>query len=137
MAEYELPAGSNNIGEVSLAPSNTQGLAYQSSIAAAATSATITPATNALLQDLEIGITGDAAQTTAGEVSITVALNGVTLLVKRVYVPAAALGTGLLFEFKTDFSHANFSAGSAGTLTVTLGNALTAGTVSINALFAA
>lgn len=132
-----IPAGTNNIGQVSLAPSATQGLAYQASIAAGATSATITPASGAALQALEIGITGDAAQSTAGEVAVTVALNGVTLLVKRVYVPAAALGTGLLFEFRSDFSHANYSAGESGTLTVQLGNALTAGTVSINALFAA
>lgn len=123
MAQYPSPA----------AP----GLAYQASIAAAATVATITPAANSKLQELAISLTGDAAQATAGEVSITVALNGVTLAVKRVYVPLTALGTGVLYESVTDFSHGNYSAGSAGTLTVTLGNALSAGTVSVNALFAA
>ena len=113
------------------------GLAYQGSIAPAATSATITPAANATLQKLDISITGDAAQTTAGEVSLTVALDGVTIAVKHVYVPAAALGTGVIYESMMDYSGSQFSAGASATLTVTLGNALTAGTVSINALFAA
>ena len=137
MADYPLPAGGNIIGEVSVAPSSIAGLAYQGSIAAAATVATITPAANSTLQQMAISLTGDAAQATAGEVTITVALNGATIAVKRVFVPLTALGTGVLYESTTDFSYAAYSAGASGTLTVTLGNALTAGTVSINALFAA
>lgn len=137
MADYPLPAGSNIIGEVEIAPTSVAGLAYQASIAAAATVATITPAANSAIESLMIGITGDAAQTTAGEVSVTIALDGVTLMVKRVYVPSAALGTGELVDWDMDFSKANYNTGASGTLTVTLGNALTAGTVSVNALFAA
>ena len=132
-----LPAGTNLIGQVAIAPSTAAGLAYQFSIAAAATSGSVTPAANSTLEALTMGITGDAAQTTAGEVSVTVALNGVTIMVKKVFVPSAALGTGELVDWNMDFSKANFSAGASGTLTVTLGNALTAGTVYVNALFAA
>ena len=132
-----LNAGTNLIGQVEIAPSATAGLAYQFSIAAAATSGSVTPAANSALESLMIGITGDAAQTTAGEVSVTVALNGATLMVKRVYVPAVAIGTGELVDWNMDFSKANFSTGASGALTVTLSNALTAGTVYVNALFAA
>ena len=132
-----IPAGTNIIGQVAIAPSTAAGLAYQFSIAAAATSSSVTPAANSTLEALTIGITGDAAQTTAGEVSVTVALNGVTIMVKKVFVPSAALGTGELVDWNMDFSKANFSAGASGDLTVTLSNALTAGTVYVNALFAA
>ena len=132
-----LPAGTNLIGQVAIAPSTAAGLAYQFSIAAAATSGSVTPAANSTLEALTMGITGDAAQTTAGEVSVTVALNGVTIMVKKVFVPSAALGTGELVDWNMDFSKANFSTGASGALTVTLSNALTAGTVYINALFAA
>ena len=132
-----IPAGTNLIGQVEIAPSTAAGLAYQLSIAAAATSGSVTPAANSTLQALMMGITGDAAQTTAGEVSVTVALNGVTVMVKKVFVPSAALGTGELVDWNTDFSKANFSTGASGALTVTLSNALTAGTVYVNALFAA
>ena len=132
-----IPAGTNIIGQVAIAPSTAAGLAYQFSIAAAATSGSVTPAANSTLEALTIGITGDAAQTTAGEVSVTVALNGVTIMVKKVFVPSAALGTGELVDWNMDFSKANFSTGASGDLTVTLSNALTAGTVYVNALFAA
>ena len=132
-----IPAGSNLIGQVEIAPSAAAGLAYQFDIIATVTSGSVTPAANSLLQRLSIGITGDAAQTTAGEVSCTISLNGVTLEVRRVYVPATSLGTGTLVDWEIDFSNATYSTGSSGTLTVTLSNALTAGTVSVNALFAA
>ncbi len=132
-----IPAGTNIIGQVEIAPSTAAGLAYQLSIAAAATSGSVTPAANSTLQALMMGITGDAAQTTAGEVSVTVALNGVTVMVKKVFVPSSALGTGELVDWNMDFSKANFSTGASGALTVTLSNALTAGTVYVNALFAA
>ena len=131
-----IAAGTNMIGQVEVAPSATPGLPYQASIAAGSTVATISPAANSLLQRLNISITGDAAQATAGEVIVTVALNGGTVDRRRVYVPLTALGTGILASWDMNFSDAEFSAGPSGTLTVTLGNALTAGTVSINALFA-
>jgi hypothetical protein len=94
-----------------------------------------TPAANSNLHMLHIEIPGNAIQATAGQDAITVALNGVTIAVLDPYVPAVSLGTGILYQTTINFSTVAFGTGSAGTLTVSLTNALTGGQVNVNAYF--
>ncbi len=105
--------------------------------ATAAGSTTIgTPPVSSNLRDLIIDVSENVTQTTAGEDTIVVALNGVTVYSTSVYVPAGALtSSGILSHIDIGFSGTAFNTGSAGTLTVTLGTALATGNVQINAYF--
>ncbi len=105
--------------------------------ATAAGSTTIgTPPANSNLRKLVISTTENAAQATAGEDLLTIALNGVTVFSESVYIPATALATsGKLYSRDLPFDTIAFNTGTAGTLTATLATALTSGSVSINAYF--
>lgn len=95
-----------------------------------------TPPANSNLRKLLLSVTENATQATAGEDVLTIALNGVTVFEEPVYIPATALSSnGQLYQRDIDFSNLAFNAGAAGTLTATLGTALTAGSVNINAYF--
>lgn len=95
-----------------------------------------TPPANSNLRELVVDVADDSTQTTAGEDTVVVALNGVTVYSTSVYVPATALDTaGVLFHARIPLSNIAFNTGSAGTLTVTLGAALATGAVTINGYF--
>ncbi len=95
-----------------------------------------TPPASSNLRDLVIDVSENATQTTAGEDTLVVALNGVTVYSTSVYVPAAPLtSSGILSHIDIGFDGTAFNTGSAGTLTVTLGTALATGNVQVNAYF--
>lgn len=95
-----------------------------------------TPPANSNLRKLLLSVTENATQTTAGEDVLTIALDGVNVFEEPIYIPAAALSSnGQLYQRDIDFSNLAFNVGAAGTLTATLGTALTAGSVNINAYF--
>lgn len=94
-----------------------------------------TPPANGNLRLIHVEIPGNAIQAVAGDDLITIALNGVTVAILDPYIPAASVGTGTLYAASYNFNAIGFNTGSAGTLTVTLTTALTAGAVNINAYF--
>lgn len=95
-----------------------------------------TPPANSNLRKLLLSVTENAAQATAGEDLLTMALNGVTVFAEPVYIPATALATnGQLYQRDIDLSNVSFNAGATGTLTATLATALTSGSVNVNAYF--
>jgi hypothetical protein len=147
-----LPAGSNNIGSVDVASlpalvagTNTignvgivsQAATLVSAAASASGSTTLgTPPANSNLRKLLLSVSENAAQATAGENQITVELNGAAVFSEAVYIPATAMtNNGVLYQRDIDFSMVAFNTGSSGTLTISLGSALTSGSVYVNAYF--
>lgn len=109
--------------------------ASQSSISGASTSATITPVASTNLKMLQLGLSGDASLAAAGEETISVSLNGNVIYADVLSLPAAAGSNPSAFNQVLDFSHTGLSAGTTGTLVVTIGTALATGKLSINAYF--
>jgi hypothetical protein len=128
------PVSSGNALPVNTTPSAMTAL---SGTATASGSTTIgTPPANSNLRKLVLSIPGNASQTTAGNNSITIALNGVTIFSESPYIPASALSdSGDLYYRELDFSAIAANTGASGTLTATLANALTAGALQVNAYF--
>jgi hypothetical protein len=112
------------------------GTAYQAAITGTATSATITPtSTTGILHRLVCTLSGDAAFATAGSQTITCTLNGITIYRQSFYLGAVALaGQCLIPLINEQFNAYQLGAGT-GNLVVTLGAALSAGTLSINAVY--
>ncbi len=103
--------------------------------ATASGATTIGTAPSANLRKLSLSIPGNAAQATAGDLSISISVNGVTVFSESVYVPATALdNAGLLYHRDLDFGSIVF-AGGGGALVATLGAALSAGSLAVNAWF--
>ena len=95
-----------------------------------------TPPANSNLRKLVLAVTENATLAAAGENTISVLLDGVTVFTDQVYIPATALATnGVLYTRDLDFSDIAFGSGSAGTLTVNLGTALATGSLVVNGYF--
>ena len=111
--------------------------AYQSIgvITGATLSTTITPAANTYLRRLIATFTGNAAMAVAGLNTLTATLNGVIVYEENVYLPVASANViGAAYRVDLDMSKLGLAAG-AGDLVVTLGTALSAGELDINAYF--
>lgn len=143
-----LNAGTNVIGTANVQNVSGTTLAATASVkpatatlvsgsAAASGSTTIgTPTANSNLRKLVLSVTENATQATAGENTVTIALNGVTLFTESVYIPEVSLANnGVLYKRDMDFANIAFNTGSAGKLTATLETALETGTININAYF--
>lgn len=109
--------------------------ALQGTIAAGATSVTLTPVASTNLRKLRISMTANATLAAAAVDEVTVTLNGVQIFKRGVYIPAAA-GASDVVDISESFDEVAFNAGSAGTLVVTLGTALATGQLDVNAVFA-
>jgi hypothetical protein len=98
---------------------------------------TITPPANTYLRKLIMRMAGNTTAATAENLSIVVALNGIEVFTDFCYIPTIApVLPGSLYEVDIDFDPVAPAVGAAGTLTVTLGELLTAGGLSVNAYFA-
>ncbi len=130
--------GNSNVSSVGLCVSSTKSpAALIYGIANAAGSTTIgTPAANSALRQCHLSVSEDATMTAAGINTITLALNGVTFYVARVWVPATALATnGELWAKTLEFENFLFLTGASGTLTANLSTALATGDLNVNAYF--
>ncbi len=129
-----LTSGTADIGNVGVTPS---AATLVSGTATASGSTTIgTPPSGSNLRKMALTVTENATQATAGENTITVSLNGVPVYTDQIYIPATALAAaGALYMQMLDFDTIAFRVGSAGTLAVNLGTALTAGALVVNAYF--
>lgn len=110
---------------------------HQLAITGAATTVNVVPTlANQNLRKLYIFLTGDAAMAAAGENTLTVTLNAVTIFSRKFYLPNAAPATPMagvtLCELDGDLI--GFPA-AAGNITVTLATALSVGQLDINAYF--
>lgn len=110
---------------------------HAGSIAPAATTYTLTPTTaQQNLRRLRIYLTGDAAMAAAGENTITVTLNGVTIFSRKFYLsnaaPAAPTPGITLAEIDADTYGLPAAAGN---LVVTLATTLSVGQVDIESYF--
>jgi hypothetical protein len=134
LTQMSVPTVLGSTGSYGINIMNTQGTFQQAAIAAGATVATLTPPANNALAMWGISITGDATLATAGEDTITVALNGVTLYQTSVYIPATALSAPGQYYSRVH-KYNSFvvpKVGASGTFTVTLGTALATGMVNVN-----
>jgi hypothetical protein len=123
----------SNVLKVALLP----GVATLVQGDATATTNTIgTPPAFSKLKKLLLSLTESAIAAADGEITVTVALNGATVFVDKVYVTTTA-GTamGVAYSKSIDFDTLAFSTGSAGTLTVDLSAALTGGSLVVNSYF--
>jgi hypothetical protein len=84
---------------------------------------------------MTVALTGNASQATAGILTVTLALNAVTVAVVSFFVPATAGNIISGIEHFRDFSDVSFPVGS-GTLTCELSAALTTGVINVNGYFA-
>lgn len=110
--------------------------AFQSSaITGATVTATIVPPVNTYLRRLIMSFSGNAALAAAGLNTLTVTLNSVVVYVEKVYIGTGASAVeGSLYKIDLDMAKLGLAAG-AGNLVVTLGTALSAGELDINAYF--
>jgi hypothetical protein len=95
-----------------------------------------TPIANTNLRGLTVALTGNESQATAGILTVTLALNAVTVAVFSFFVPATAGSIISGIEHFRDFSDIAFPVGAAGTLTCELSAALTSGAINVNGYFA-
>jgi len=110
-------------------------VAWYGTIAAGATTATITPAANTNLRKLKITFSNNSTLAVAATILMTVILNGTAIYMENLYFPTTpTLGVGGEL-IKLDFEMLALNVGAAGTLVVTLASALTTGIVDINAYF--
>jgi hypothetical protein len=95
-----------------------------------------TPIANTNLRGLTVSLTGNASQATAGVLTVTLALNAVTVAVLSFFVPATAGNIISGIEHFRDFNDVSFPVGTAGTLTCELSAALATGVINVNGYFA-
>jgi hypothetical protein len=108
-----------------------------SGVVSASGSTTVgTPIANTNLRGLTVSLTGNASQATAGVLTVTLALDAVTVAVLSFFVPATAGNIISGIEHFRDFSDVSFPVGSAGTLTCELSAALATGVINVNGYFA-
>lgn len=118
---------------VSVAPSLTTLTNTFGRINGALTTVTLGVPNSTYLRKLRIDLSANAIQTTAGIITMTITLNGLTLLVMDVFVPAVAgSGVGTINLLDRNFDVFSEGTGTTG-LVVTLSAALTGGSLSINA----
>ena len=104
-------------------------------ITGATVTATIVPPVNTYLRRLIMSFSGNASLAAAGLNTLTVTLNGVTIYIEKVYIATGASAVvGSLYKIDLDMAKLGLAAG-AGDLVVTLGTALSAGELDINAYF--
>lgn len=114
---------------------NQAGVAEYLSIAAGATSASVTPGTpNLNLRKLVLSISENATLAAAGTDLVTVTADGVIVFKQSPYIAAAIQGGIGGWSAEIDFSDFNIGM-STGNLTVTLGTALATGLLECNAYF--
>jgi len=110
--------------------------ATSGSATASGTTTIATPPANSNLRKLTLAIPGNAAQASAGNNAFSIALGGTIIFSEAPFIPATALSNaGDLYHRDLDFSAIAPNAGASGTLTATLANALTSGSLQINAYF--
>lgn len=110
--------------------------AFSAHISPTQTSVSITPTPRGRLLKFIIGITDDGRGATAGDILVTVTLNGSVVYQYYVYIPSSGSpNQGTLDRVEADFFPAAPYVGLNGTLVVTISSPLTAGYVDINAYF--
>ncbi len=95
-----------------------------------------TPPASSNLRKLVIELSPNATMATAGENTLTIALDGKTIFIESAYITSTAIELGaILYKYDLDFSTIAFNTGSAGSLTASLETALATGSFNINAYF--
>lgn len=111
---------------------------YTANITTAGTVSTITPTPNLNLKRLKIAFSENCIIAVAGNVLLTVTLNGVLIYSEHIWLPGAAITTNIIgSDVELDCMNLGLNVGAAGTLVTTLGTALTGGFVDTNAYFGA
>lgn len=98
------------------------------------TSASLAAPASSDLKKLILTLSGDAILAVAGQISITVTLNGVQILKFYVYLPAAITLNTAAQMFEIDFEGLGLNAGS-GSLSTAVSTALAGGSLETNAYF--
>lgn len=143
--DVNIASASNAASPVYTAPSvNSGGLPYQTairpevaeyhglSIAAGATTATVNPTVGKTLRKVILDVSDYATQAVAGEITVTLSLNGAVFYSVPVYVPTGA-GQGAPYHAEIDFTVLGFTV--TGAFAMAVSGALATGTVQANGYF--
>jgi hypothetical protein len=88
---------------------------------------------NTNLRKLSLSLSGNAAFAAAGVAAVIATLNGTQIYEGHVYLGTAETVPGMAWNEILDFSNNGLACGAAGNLVVTIGTALSAGILDVNA----